>query len=96
MNDEIICECGHAVTEHTYSTDFSGCDRKDCNCTRLVPEIVANTFRARVEAAEKAISSIDKWREYLKTIPDAKFPASWVASKLLELIAAALAAKGAG
>ena len=33
MSTRTICECGHAIHEHTYSEDFSGCDIANCECS---------------------------------------------------------------
>ncbi len=33
MSTKTICKCGHAIHEHTYSEDFSGCDVVNCECS---------------------------------------------------------------
>lgn len=32
MTTKTFCQCGHPISDHTYSGDFCGCDVKDCAC----------------------------------------------------------------
>lgn len=33
MTTKTFCQCGHPISDHTYSEDYCGCDVKGCACS---------------------------------------------------------------
>ena len=40
MSTVTKCTCGHEISEHTYSEDYTGCDIPKCNCMLDLGELI--------------------------------------------------------
>ena len=40
MSTVTKCTCGHEISQHTYSEDFTGCDVSGCNCMLDLGELI--------------------------------------------------------
>lgn len=40
MSTVTKCTCGHEISQHTYSGDFTGCDIADCKCMLDLGELI--------------------------------------------------------
>ena len=76
MSTKTICKCGHAIHEHTYSEDFSGCDVVNCECSLDLGGLIdlkdaeLLALRERVAKKDKALTRCITFLTNVNTITD--------------------------
>ena len=74
MSTKTICKCGHAIHEHTYSEDFSGCDVVNCECSLDLGGLIdlkdaeLLALRERVAKLETVSKNFLEWAQSLKYV----------------------------
>jgi len=70
MTTKTICGCGHPISEHTYSEDFTGCDQSNCTCNLDMGAYIDNlnaellTLRSDLEGAKaRAKQAEENWHK---------------------------------
>ena len=70
MSTVTKCTCGHLISEHTYSGDFTGCDVSDCNCMLDLGELIdkyAKEVADRTEQNLKDAKRIAELENFIRT-----------------------------
>ena len=63
MSTKTVCECGHAIHEHTYSEDYSGCDVPHCNCSLDLGGLIDKQSAELATAKARAKTAEENWHK---------------------------------
>ena len=63
MSTKTVCECGHAIHEHTYSEDYSGCDVSHCNCSLDLGGLIDKQAAELATAKARAKTAEENWHK---------------------------------
>ena len=63
MSTKTVCECGHAIHEHTYSEDYSGCDVSHCNCRLDLGGLIDKQAAELATAKARAKTAEENWHK---------------------------------
>lgn len=63
MATKTICGCGHPISEHTYSEDFTGCDQSICKCSLDLGAYIDNLNAELATAKARAKTAEENWHK---------------------------------
>lgn len=65
MSTVTKCTCGHEISQHTYSEDFTGCDIADCKCMLDLGELIDKYQIEVADRTEQGLKDTEKINELL-------------------------------
>ena len=77
MSTKTVCECGHAIHEHTYSEDYSGCDVSHCNCSLDLGGLIDKQAAELATAKARAKTAEENWHKNEARIGKLESQLSW-------------------
>lgn len=63
MTTKTICGCGHPISDHTYSGDFTGCDQSKCTCNLDLGAYIDNLNADLADAKARAKTAEENWHK---------------------------------
>lgn len=65
MSTVTKCTCGHEISQHTYSEDFTGCDVSGCNCMLDLGELIDKYQIEVTDRTEQGLKDTEKINDLL-------------------------------